>query len=168
MSGYTPAGFNGDEERDWATDPDAPKAQMRTREQVLGLTRSEILNLRGADLDAACALLLELRCSEILSLRGADLDIARAVLCEGDQDWMRSNGGIFRPSSSLSHAALACDVMIKRGYGISVFLDADSIECCIGKDGEDDVWTYVHETEAEARTMACVLASWKDGQDGIE
>ena len=58
--------------------------------------------------------------------------------------------------------------MIKRGYGISVFLDVDGAECCISKDGEDDVWTYLHKTEAEARTMACVLASWKDGQDGIE
>lgn len=148
---YVPEGFNGDEERDWATDPDAPKSQMRTKEQFLGLTCSEILNLRGADLDAACALL----CMDDVTWD------------EEDQCWTRSNGGIFRPSSSLSHAALACDVMIKRGYGISVFLDADSIECCIGKDGEDDVWTYVHETEAEARTMACVLAAWKDGQDGI-
>ena len=148
---YVPEGFNGDEERDWATDPEAPKAPLRTREQVLGLTRSEILDLRGADLDAACARL----CMDDVTWD------------EEDQVWTRSNGGIFRPSSSLSHAALACDVMIKRGYGISVFLDADSIECCIGKDGEDDVWTYLHETEAEARTMACVLAAWKDGQDGI-
>ena len=46
MSGYVPAGFNGDEERDWATDPDAPKAPLRTKEQVLGLTRSEILKDR--------------------------------------------------------------------------------------------------------------------------
>ena len=149
---YVPAGFNGDEERDWATDPEAPKAQMRTREQVLGLTRSEILNLRGADLDTACALL----CMDDVTWD------------EEDQCWTRSNGGIFRPSSSLSHAALACDVMIKRGYGISVFLDADSIECCIGKDSDEaETWTHLHETEAEARTMACVLAAWKDGQDGI-
>ena len=148
---YVPAGFNGDEERDWATDPEAPKAQMRTKEQFLGLTRSEILNLCGVDLDAACALL----CMDDVTWD------------EEDQRWMRSNGGIFRPSSSLSHAALACDVMIKRGYGISVFLDVDGAECCISKDGEDDVWTYLHKTEAEARTMACVLAAWKDGQDGI-
>ncbi len=152
MSGYTPAGFNGDEERDWTTDPEAPKAPLRTKEQVLGLTRGEILNLRGADLDAACVLL----CMDDVMWN------------EEDQVWMRSNGGIFRPSSSLNHAALACDAMIKRGYGISVFLDVDGTECCIGKDGEDDVWTYVHKTEAEARTMACVLAAWKDGQDGIE
>ena len=152
MSGYTPEGFNGDEERDWATDPDAPKAPLRTKEQFLGLTRSEILNLRGADLDAACALL----CMDDVTWD------------EEGQCWTRSNGDTFRPSLLLNHAALACDVMIKRGYGISVFLDADSIECCVGKDGEDDVWTYVHETEAEARTMACVLAAWKDGQDGIE
>ena len=149
---YVPAGFNGDEERDWATDPDAPKAQMRTKEQFLGLTEAEILNLRGADLDAACALL----CMDDVTWD------------EEDQVWMRSNGGIFRPSSSLSHAALACDAMIKRGYGISVFLDVDGTECCISKDGEDDVWTYLHKTEAEARAMACVLAAWKDGQDGIE
>ncbi len=149
---YVPAGFNGDEERDWATDPDAPKAQMRTKEQFLGLTCSEILNLRGADLEAACVLL----CMD---------DVTRD---EEDRVWMRSNGDTFRPSSSLSHAALACDAMIKRGYGISVFLDVDGAECCISKDGEDDVWTYLHKTEAEARTMACVLASWKDGQDGIE
>ena len=148
---YVPAGFNGDEERDWATDPEAPKAQMRTREQVLGLTRGEILNLRGADLDTACALL----CMD---------DVTRD---EEDRVWMRSNGDTFRPSSSLSHAALACDVMIKRGYGISVFLDVDGTECCIGKDGEDDIWTHVYKTEAEARTMACVLAAWKDGQGGI-
>ena len=152
MSGYTPAGFNGDEERDWATDPEAPKAQMRTKEQFLGLTRGEILKLSGADLDTACALL----CMD---------DVTRD---EEDRVWMRSNGDTFRPSSSLSHAALACDAMIKRGYGISVFLDVDGAECCISKDGEDDVWTYLHKTEAEARTMACVLASWKDGQDGIE
>ena len=148
MSGYTPAGFNGDEERDWATDPDAPKAQMRTKEQFLGLTRGEILKLSGADLDTACAQL----CMD---------DVTRD---EEDRVWMRSNGDTFRPSSSLSHAALACDAMIKRGYGISVFLDVDGAECCISKDGEDDVWTYLHKTEAEARTMACVLASWKDGQ----
>ena len=148
---YVPAGFNGDEERDWATDPDAPKAQMRTKEQFLGLTRGEILKLSGADLDTACALL----CMD---------DVTRD---EEDRVWMRSNGDTFRPSSSLSHAALACDAMIKRGYGISVFLDVDGAECCISKDGEDDVWTYLHKTEAEARTMACVLASWKDGQDGI-
>lgn len=148
MSGYTPAGFNGDEERDWAIDPEAPKAQMRTKEQFLGLTCSEILNLRGADLEAACVLL----CMD---------DVTRD---EEDRVWMRSNGDTFRPSSSLSHAALACDAMIKRGYGISVFLDVDGAECCISKDGEDDVWTYLHKTEAEARTMACVLASWKDGQ----
>jgi len=152
MSGYTPEGFNGDEERDWATDPEAPKAQMRTKEQFLGLTRGEILKLSGADLDTACALL----CMD---------DVTRD---EEDRVWMRSNGDTFRPSSSLSHAALACDAMIKRGYGISVFLDVDGAECCISKDGEDDVWTYLHKTEAEARTMACVLASWKDGQDGIE
>ena len=145
---YVPAGFNGDEERDWATDPDAPKAQMRTKEQFLGLTRGEILKLSGADLDTACALL----CMD---------DVTRD---EEDRVWMRSNGDTFRPSSSLSHAALACDAMIKRGYGISVFLDVDGAECCISKDGEDDVWTYLHKTEAEARTMACVLASWKDGQ----
>ena len=152
MSGYTPEGFNGDEERDWATDPEAPKAQMRTKEQFLGLTRGEILKLSGADLDTACALL----CMD---------DVTRD---EEDRVWMRSNGGVFRPSSSLNHAALACDVMINRGYGISVYLDADGAECCISKDGEDDVWTYLHKTEAEARTMACVLAAWKDGQDGIE
>ena len=152
MSGYTPEGFNGDEERDWATDPEAPKAQMRTKEQFLGLTRGEILKLSGADLDTACALL----CMD---------DVTRD---EEDRVWMRSNGDTFRPSSSLSHAALACDAMIKRGYGISVFLDVDGAECCISKDGEDDVWTYLHKTEAEARTMACVLVAWKDGQDGIE
>ena len=149
---YVPAGFNGDEERDWATDPDAPKAPLRTKEQFLGLTEAEILNLRGADLEAACVLL----CMD---------DVTRD---EEDRVWMRSNGDTFRPSSSLNHAALACDVMIKRGYGISVFLDVDGTECCISKDGEDDVWTYLHKTEAEARTMACVLASWKDEQDGIE
>ena len=152
MSGYTPEGFNGDEERDWATDPEAPKAQMRTKEQFLGLTRGEILKLSGADLDTACALL----CMD---------DVTRD---EEDRVWMRSNGDTFRPSSSLSHAALACDAMIKRGYGISVFLDVDGAECCISKDGEDDVWTYLHKTEAEARTMACALAAWKDGQYGIE
>lgn len=152
MSGYVPEGFNGDEERDWATDPEAPKAQMRTKEQFLGLTRGEILNLRGADLEAACVLL----CMD---------DVTRD---EEDRVWMRSNGDTFRPSSSLSHAALACDAMIKRGYGISVFLDVDGAECCISKDGEDDVWTYLHKTEAEARTMACVLASWKEGQHGID
>ena len=149
---YVPAGFNGDEERDWATDPDAPKAPIRTKEQFLGLTRSEILNLRGEDLDAACALL----CMDDVTWD------------EEDQVWMRSNGGIFRPSSSLSHAALACDVMIRRGYGVSVFLSADGVECCIGKEDEEEVWTYIYKTEAEARTMACVLAAWKDEQDGIE
>lgn len=149
---YVPAGFNGDEERDWATDPDAPKAPLRTKEQFLGLTCSEILNLRGADLEAACVLL----CMD---------DVTRD---EEDRVWMRSNGDTFRPSSSLSHAALACDAMIKRGYGISVFLDVDGAECCISKYGEDDVWTYLHKTEAEARTMACVLASWKDGQYGTK
>ena len=149
---YVPAGFNGDEERDWATDPDAPKAPLRTKEQFLGLTCSEILNLRGADLDAACALL----CMDDVTWD------------EEDQCWMRSNGGIFRPSSSLSHAALACDVMIKRGYGISVFLSADGVECRIGKEDEEGVWTYIYKPEAEARTMACVLAAWKDGQNGIE
>ena len=148
---YTPEGFNGDDKEDWATDPDAPKAPLRTKEQVLGLTRSEILNLCGADLDAACVLL----CMD---------DVTRD---EEDRVWMRSNGDTFRPSSSLNHAALACDAMIKRGYGISVFLDADGVECCINKEDEDDVWTYLHKTEAEARTMACVLAAWKDGQDGI-
>ncbi len=149
---YVPAGFNGDEERDWAIDPEAPKAQMRTKEQFLGLTCSEILNLRGADLEAACVLL----CMD---------DVTRD---EEDRVWMRSNGDTFRPSSSLNHAALACDVMIKRGYGISVFLDADSIECCIGKDSDEaETWTHLHETEAEARAMACVLAARKDGQDGI-
>ena len=151
---YVPEGFNGDDKEDWATDPDAPKAQMRTKEQVLGLSCSEILNLRGADLDAACVLL----CMDDVTWN------------EEDQVWMRSNGGIFRPSSYLSHAALACDAMIKRGYGIIVFLDADSIECCIGKDGDEtETWTHLHETEteAEARTMACALAAWKDGQDGI-
>ncbi len=152
MSAYTPEGFNGDDKENWTIDPDAPKAPLRTKEQFLGLTRSEILNLRGADLDAACALL----CMDDVTWD------------EEDQVWMRSNGGIFRPSSSLSHAALACDVMIRRGYGISVFLDADGVECCIGKDGEDDVWTHVHKTEAEARTMACVLAAWKEGQHGID
>ena len=149
---YVPEGFNGDDKEDWATDPEAPKAQMRTKEQFLGLTRGEILKLSGADLEAACVLL----CMD---------DVTRD---EEDRVWMRSNGDTFRPSSSLSHAALACDAMIKRGYGISVFLDVDGAECCISKDGEDDVWTYLHKTEAEARTMACVLASWKDGQDGIE
>lgn len=153
MSGYTPEGFNGDEERDWATNPEAPKAPLRTKEQVLGLTEGDILDLRGADLDAACALL----CMDDVTWD------------EEDRVWMRSNGGIFRPSSSLSHAALACDAMIKRGYGISVFLDVDGTECCIGKDGnEAKTWTHLHETEAEARTMACVLAAWKDEQDGIE
>ena len=152
MSGYTPEGFNGDDKEDWATDPEAPKAPLRTKEQVLGLTRSEILNLRGEDLDAACVLM----CMN---------DVIRD---EEDQVWMRSNGEIFRPSSSLKSAALACDAMIKRGYGISVFLDVDGAECCISKDGEDDVWTYLHKTEAEARTMACVLAAWKEGQHGID
>ncbi len=147
-----PEGFNGDDKEDWATDPEAPKAQIRPKELVLGLTCSEILNLRGADLEAACVLL----CMD---------DVTRD---EEDRVWMRSNGDTFRPSSSLSHAALACDAMIKRGYGISVYLDADGAECCISKDGEDDVWTYLHKTEAEARTMACVLAAWKDEQDGIE
>ena len=146
---YVPAGFNGDEERDWATDPDAPKAQMRTKEQFLGLSCSEILNLRGADLDAACAL-----------------------LCMDDARWnedyycwvVTAENWRFEPSTRLASTALACDAMIKRGYGISVYLDTDGAECCISKDGEDDVWTYLHKTEAEARTMACVLASWKDGQ----
>ena len=152
MSGYTPEGFNGDEERDWATDPEAPKAQMRTKEQFLGLTRGEILKLSGADLDTACALL----CMD---------DVTRD---EEDRVWMRSNGDTFRPSSSLSHAALACDAMIKRGYGISVFLDVEGAECGITKNDVEGIWTDVHKTEAEARAMACVLAAWKDGQDGIE
>ena len=153
MSGYTPEGFNGDEERDWATDPEAPKAQMRTKEQFLGLTRGEILKLSGADLDTACAL-----------------------LCMDDARWnedyycwvVTAEGWRFEPSTRLASAALACDVMIKRGYGISVYLDADGAECGITKNDVEGIWTDVHKTEAEARAMACVLAAWKDGQDGIE
>ena len=95
MSGYTPAGFNGDDKEDWATDPEAPKAPLRTKEQVLGLTRSEILNLSGADLDTACALL----CMDDVTWY------------KDDQGWMRSNGAIFRPSLLLNHAALACDAI---------------------------------------------------------
>ena len=160
MSGYVPEGFNGDEERGWATDPDAPKAPLRTKEQFLGLTCGEILNLRGADLDAACALL----CMDDVTWD------------KEDQVWMRSNGGIFRPSSSLSHAALAYESMAKRGWehcdinlgsggafcrmyalmGMQSIQSESKNVCCSGK------------TEAEARTMACVLAAWKDGQDGIE
>jgi hypothetical protein len=91
MSGYTPEGFNGDDKEDWATDPEAPKAQIRTKEQVLGLTCSEILNLRGADLEAACVLL----CMDDVTWN------------EEDQVWMRSNGGIFRPSSMHSNTQAA-------------------------------------------------------------
>ena len=158
---YVPEGFNGDDKEDWATDPEAPKAPLRTKEQVLGLTRSEILNLRGEDLDTACALLCM---DDVLSEDGTSAIIMvtyKVAFVEGR--YLR-----FEPSTRLRSAALACDAMIKRGYGISVYLDTDGAECCISKDGEDDVWTYVHKTEAEARTMACVLAAWKDGQDGIE
>lgn len=151
---YVPAGFNGDDKEDWATDPEAPKAQMRTREQVLGLTRGEILNLRGADLDTACALL----CMDDVTWD------------EEDQDWMRSNGGIFRPSSSLNHAALAYESMAARGWN-RLIVESDGIKWWAALlDGSRCLvaLSQFHETEAEARTMACVLAAWKDGQDGIE
>ena len=156
MSGYTPAGFNGDEERDWATDPNAPKASLRTKEQFLGLTCSEILNLRGADLDAACALL----CMDDVTWD------------EEDRIWMRSNGGIFRPSSHLSHAALACDAMIKRGWN-KLVIEKDRFWFAAMADRERHLITVtpLMETEAEARTMACVLAAWKEfrplGRDSL-
>ena len=154
MSGYTPEGFNGDEERDWATDPEAPKAQMRTKEQFLGLTRGEILKLSGADLDAACALL----CMDDVTWD------------EEDQDWMRSNGGIFRPSSSLKSAALAYESMAKRGWN-RLTVESDGVKWWAAVlDGSRHLLALsrFHKTGAEARTMACVLASGKDGQDGIE
>ena len=153
MSGYTPEGFNGDEERDWATDPEAPKAQMRTKEQFLGLTRGEILKLSGTELDAACALL----CMDDMTWD------------EEDQVWMRSNGGIFRPSSSLSHAALAYESMANRGWNkLTVEKNRLWFACMVDQSRDLGAVTPLMETEAEARTMACVLASWKDGQDGIE
>ena len=153
MSGYVPEGFNGDDTEDWATDPEAPKAQMRTKEQFLGLTCSEILNLRGADLDAACALL----CMDDVTWD------------EEDQDWMRSNGGIFRPSSSLSHAALSYEAMAKRGWNkLTIEKDRFWFAEMVDRERYLSALTPLMETEAEARTMACVLAAWKDGQCGIE
>ena len=149
---YVPEGFNGDEERDWATDPDAPKAQMRTKEQFLGLSCSEILNLRGADLDAACVLL----CMDDVTWD------------EEDQVWMRSNDGIFRPSSSLSHAALAYESMAKRGWNkLTVEKNRFWFACMVDQSRDLGAVTPLMDTEAEARTMACVLAAWKDGQNGI-
>ena len=150
---YVPAGFNGDEERDWAIDPEAPKAQMRTKEQFLGLTRGEILKLSGADLDTACALL----CMDDVTWY------------KDDQGWMRSNGAIFRPSLLLNHAALACDAMIKRGWN-KLVIEKDRFWFAAMADRERHLITVtpLMETEAEARTMACVLAAWKDGQDVIE
>ena len=153
MSGYTPEGFNGDDKEDWATDPDAPKAQMRTKEQFLGLTEAEILSLRGADLDAACALL----CMDDVTWD------------EEDQVWMRSNGGIFRPSSSLNQAALAYESMANRGWN-RLTVESDGIKwwaAVLDRSRYLVALSQFHETEAEARTMACVLAAWKDGQDGI-
>ena len=151
---YVPAGFNGDEERDWAIDPDAPKAQMRTKEQFLGLTRSEILKLSGADLDTACALL----CMDDVTWD------------EEDQCWTRSNGGTFRPSSSLSHAALAYESMAKRGWNkLTVENDGGNwLAAVLDRSRSVNALSDVHKTEAEARAMACVLAAWKDGQCGIE
>ena len=159
MSGYTPEGFNGDDKEDWATDPDAPKAQMRTKEQFLGLTEAEILSLRGADLDAACALLC----------------IDDVTWDEEDRVWVRSNGGIFRPSSSLNHAALAYESMAARGWGhCDIHLGSVVAACRMyalmrmqSIQSEAKSVYCSGKTEAEARTMACVLAAWKDGQDGI-
>ena len=150
---YVPAGFNGDEERDWATNPAAPKAPMRTKEQVLGLTRSEILSLRGEDLDAACALL----CMDDVTWD------------EEDQVWMRSNGGIFRPSSSLNHAALAYESMAKRDWNeLTVEKNRFWFAWMVDRNRYLSAITPLMETEAEARTMACVLAAWKEGQHGID
>lgn len=150
---YVPAGFNGDEERDWAIDPDAPKAQIRTKEQFLGLTQGGILSLRGVDLDAACALL----CMDDVTWD------------EEDQRWTRSNGGVFRPSSSLNHAALAYESMAKRGWNkLTIEKNRFWFACMVDQARDLGAVTPLMETEAEARTMACVLAAWKDGQYGIE
>lgn len=150
---YVPEGFNGDDKEDWTTDPEAPKAPLRTREQVLGLTRSEILKLSGADLEAACVLL----CMD---------DVTRD---EEDRVWMRSNGDTFCPSSSLSHAALAYESMAARGWN-RLTVESDGIKwwaAVLDRIRVLVALSQFHETEAEARTMACVLAAWKDGQDGI-
>ena len=150
---YVPAGFNGDDTEDWATDPDAPKAPLRTKEQFLGLTRGEILKLSGTELDAACALL----CMDDMTWD------------EEDQVWMRSNGGIFRPSSSLSHAALAYESMANRGWdNLTVQKGRLWYAWMVDQSRDLGAISLLMETEAEARTMACVLAAWKDGQDGID
>ena len=154
MSGYTPAGFNGDDKEDWATDPDAPKAPLRTREQVLGLTRSEILNLRGADLDAACALLC--------------MDDAR---WNEDYDcWIvTAECWRFEPSTRIVSAALAYESMAARGWNkLTVEKNCLWFACMVDQSRDLGAVAPLMDTEAEARTMACVLASWKDGQDGIE
>ncbi len=153
---YVPAGFNGDEERDWAIDPDAPKAQMRTKEQFLGLSCSEILSLRGADLDAACA-----------------------RLCMDDAQWIKDhdfwviasagNRWRFEPSTQLASAALAYESMANRGWNkLTVEKDRFWFAEMVDQSRDLGAVSPLMETEAEARTMACVLAAWKDGQDGIE
>ena len=152
---YVPAGFNGDEERDWATDPDAPKAPIRTKEQFLGLTEAEILNLRGADLDAACALLC--------------MDDAR---WNEDYDcWVvTAECWRFEPSTRIVSAALAYESMAKRGWN-RLTVESDGVKWWAAVlDGSRHLLALsrFHKTGAEARTMACVLAAWKDGQDGVE
>jgi hypothetical protein len=87
---------------------------------------------------------------------------------EEDQIWMRSNGGIFRPSSSLSHAALAYESMAKRGWNkLTIEKDRFWFAEMVDRERYLSALTPLMETEAEARTMACVLAAWKDGQYGI-
>ena len=138
---------------------DQKATHERTREDFLALTDGDILDLRGKDLDAACARL----CMQDVEYL-AEYD-SWTVVDEGRHWW-------FEPSTRLTSAAFAYESMAKRGWehcdinlgsggafcrmyalmGMQSIQSESKNVCCSGK------------TEAEARTMACVLAAWKDGQ----
>ena len=121
----------------------------RTREDFLALTEGDILDLRGKDLDAACARLC----------------IDDATWSERNKCWIASDDW-FSPSENLNDAALAYESMAKRGWNkLTVENDGGNwLAAVLDRSRSLNVLSDVHKTEAEARTMACVLAAWKDGQ----
>jgi hypothetical protein len=120
----------------------------RTREDFLALTEGDILDLRGKDLDAACARLC----------------IDDATWSERNKCWIASDDW-FSPSENLNDAALAYESMAKRGWDkLTVQKGRFWFAWMVDQSRDLGAVSPLMETEAEARTMACVLAAWKDGQ----
>ncbi len=124
----------------------------RTREDFLALMEGDILDLRGKDLDAACARL----CMQDVEYL-AEYD-SWTVVDEGRHWW-------FEPSTRLTSAAFAYESMAERGWN-KLTVEKDRFWFALMVDQSRDLGAVspLMETEAEARTMACVLAAWKDGQ----